>query len=341
MSRPRIGRHPPPVACPVDLAGRGNERQRDHRAATRENRAIVALHAAFFAGTGIVAVLHAPAKGWIVAALVVAYNIGLPLVARAVGRHDSSPASPCTCCRPRQHWDGRPPPPTRWPARRPPSDASRRRSQYRRSTSARSCSHTFSSTSPAGRSRPSNQTGGRRRGETWAAPATQRQETTSGLREYRSSAVQPSQMPIHDRTQGSGKNSELITRSSASNKGSAHNSHKPGPYARSVASARGDERRTPRYAVRTLFVWARVVDQLGWCSCKADSGGPHQGEPGGEPSVIRSAGPWLGSLDSCPQPLPASAPSRDQNTTKGQKPHGSWPFVERARRDSNSRPSVP
>jgi hypothetical protein len=157
MSRPRIGRHPPPVACPVDLAGRGNERQRDHRAATRENRAIVALHAAFFAGTGIVAVLHAPAKGWIVAALVVAYNIGLPLVARAVGRHDSSPASPCTCCRPRQHWDGRPPPPTRWPARRPPSDASRRRSQYRRSTSARSCSHTFSSTSPAGRSRPSNQ----------------------------------------------------------------------------------------------------------------------------------------------------------------------------------------
>jgi hypothetical protein len=51
-------------------------------------RALAAFHAAFFTGTGIVALLDAPAKGWAVLALVIAYNIGLPLLARACGRRD-------------------------------------------------------------------------------------------------------------------------------------------------------------------------------------------------------------------------------------------------------------
>jgi hypothetical protein len=55
---------------------------------SRDLRAIVALHAAFFAGAAVTAVLDAPQKGWAVVALVVAYNVGLPLTARAVGRAD-------------------------------------------------------------------------------------------------------------------------------------------------------------------------------------------------------------------------------------------------------------
>jgi hypothetical protein len=55
---------------------------------SRDVRALVAFHAAFFTGTAIVALLDAPAKGWAVLGLVIAYNIGLPLIARAVGRRD-------------------------------------------------------------------------------------------------------------------------------------------------------------------------------------------------------------------------------------------------------------
>ena len=51
-------------------------------------RALVAFHLAFFALIGVVAVLGAPAKGWGIAALVVGYNVGLPLLARAVDRAD-------------------------------------------------------------------------------------------------------------------------------------------------------------------------------------------------------------------------------------------------------------
>jgi hypothetical protein len=55
---------------------------------TRDVRAIVALNALFFAATGIAVALDTPAKGWAVLTLVVAYNICLPLLARAVGRRD-------------------------------------------------------------------------------------------------------------------------------------------------------------------------------------------------------------------------------------------------------------
>jgi hypothetical protein len=55
---------------------------------SRDWRALVAFHAAFFTGTGVVALLDAPTKGWAVLGLVIAYNIGLPLIARAVGRRD-------------------------------------------------------------------------------------------------------------------------------------------------------------------------------------------------------------------------------------------------------------
>ncbi len=51
-------------------------------------RALVAFHGAFFALIGVVAALEAPAKGWGVLALVVVYNVGLPLLARANGRDD-------------------------------------------------------------------------------------------------------------------------------------------------------------------------------------------------------------------------------------------------------------
>lgn len=52
----------------------------------RAVRALVAFHAAFFALVGVVAALPAPTKGWGVLGLVVAYNAGLPLLCRAVGR---------------------------------------------------------------------------------------------------------------------------------------------------------------------------------------------------------------------------------------------------------------
>ena len=55
---------------------------------SRDVRAIVLLHAALFAGTAAVAALDPPEKGWAVFALVIAYNVTLPLVARAVGRRD-------------------------------------------------------------------------------------------------------------------------------------------------------------------------------------------------------------------------------------------------------------
>lgn len=55
---------------------------------SRDLRAIVALHAIFFACVGGVALLDAPAKGWAVLALVVVYNVALPVVARAVDRDD-------------------------------------------------------------------------------------------------------------------------------------------------------------------------------------------------------------------------------------------------------------
>lgn len=51
-------------------------------------RAIVAFHAVFFACAGAIALLDPPAKGWAVLALVVGYNVGLPLIARTVGRDD-------------------------------------------------------------------------------------------------------------------------------------------------------------------------------------------------------------------------------------------------------------
>lgn len=51
-------------------------------------RGIVALHAGFFACAAGITLLDAPEKGWAVLALVVAYNVALPLVARAAGRRD-------------------------------------------------------------------------------------------------------------------------------------------------------------------------------------------------------------------------------------------------------------
>lgn len=58
------------------------------RTVGRDLRAIVAFHAIFFACAGAIALLDPPAKGWAVLALVVGYNVGLPLIARAVGRDD-------------------------------------------------------------------------------------------------------------------------------------------------------------------------------------------------------------------------------------------------------------
>ena len=55
---------------------------------SRAVRASVAFHAAFFCGTGVVALLDVPAKGWAVLVLVIAYNIGLPAIARRYGRAD-------------------------------------------------------------------------------------------------------------------------------------------------------------------------------------------------------------------------------------------------------------
>lgn len=66
----------------ASLSGAGS------RAAGRDVRAVVLFHALFFACAAAIALLDAPAKGWAVVALVVAYNVGLPLIARAVGRAD-------------------------------------------------------------------------------------------------------------------------------------------------------------------------------------------------------------------------------------------------------------
>ena len=58
------------------------------RSIGQDQRVIVAFHAAFFSGLGLVAALNPPSKGWAVLALVIAYNVGLPLTARTVGRRD-------------------------------------------------------------------------------------------------------------------------------------------------------------------------------------------------------------------------------------------------------------
>jgi len=55
---------------------------------TRDVRALVAFHAAFFSGSAVVALLDPPAKGWLVVALVLIYNVVLPLLARAFDRQD-------------------------------------------------------------------------------------------------------------------------------------------------------------------------------------------------------------------------------------------------------------
>ena len=54
----------------------------------RDVRALVALNVALIAAFGLVALLDPPAKGWGVLACAVAYNVALPLTARAVGRPD-------------------------------------------------------------------------------------------------------------------------------------------------------------------------------------------------------------------------------------------------------------
>lgn len=54
----------------------------------RASRALIALHAGLIAAFGLAALLDAPAKGWAVFGLVVAYNFALPLTARAAGRPD-------------------------------------------------------------------------------------------------------------------------------------------------------------------------------------------------------------------------------------------------------------
>lgn len=55
---------------------------------TRDVRAVAAVFAGLFAGTAATLLLEPPAKGWFVLALVVAFNVALPLTARAVGRDD-------------------------------------------------------------------------------------------------------------------------------------------------------------------------------------------------------------------------------------------------------------
>lgn len=51
-------------------------------------RELIALHVALIAAFALAALLDAPAKGWAVFGVVVAYNVALPLTARAVGRPD-------------------------------------------------------------------------------------------------------------------------------------------------------------------------------------------------------------------------------------------------------------
>ena len=55
---------------------------------TRDVRAMVAFHVAFFGGSAVVALLDPPAMGWFVLGLALAYNTGLPLLARALDRPD-------------------------------------------------------------------------------------------------------------------------------------------------------------------------------------------------------------------------------------------------------------
>lgn len=55
---------------------------------SRDVRAVAAVFAGLFAGTAATLLLDPPAKGWFVLALVVAFNVALPLTARAVGRDD-------------------------------------------------------------------------------------------------------------------------------------------------------------------------------------------------------------------------------------------------------------
>jgi hypothetical protein len=57
-------------------------------AVSADTRALAALYAGFGAGVVLVALLHAPAKGWVVLGLVVAFNLALPLLAVAVERRD-------------------------------------------------------------------------------------------------------------------------------------------------------------------------------------------------------------------------------------------------------------
>lgn len=55
---------------------------------TRDVRAVAAVFAGLFAGTAATLLLDPRAKGWFVLGLVVAFNVALPLTARAVGRDD-------------------------------------------------------------------------------------------------------------------------------------------------------------------------------------------------------------------------------------------------------------
>lgn len=55
---------------------------------TRDVRAVAAVFAGLFAGTAATLLLDPPAKGWFVLGLVVAFNVALPVTARAVGRDD-------------------------------------------------------------------------------------------------------------------------------------------------------------------------------------------------------------------------------------------------------------
>lgn len=55
---------------------------------TRDVRAVAAVFAGLFAGTAATLLLEPPAKGWFVLGLVVAFNVALPVTARAVGRDD-------------------------------------------------------------------------------------------------------------------------------------------------------------------------------------------------------------------------------------------------------------
>jgi hypothetical protein len=59
-----------------------------HLRARRDVAALVALHGAYGVAGAVALSLDPPAKGWGVFACVVAYNVALPLTARALGRRD-------------------------------------------------------------------------------------------------------------------------------------------------------------------------------------------------------------------------------------------------------------